>query len=88
MTDEIEKIEGYEKYFDFHSEKAGVFGDHLDFSMGEKDSNPDDVIEVKEYNRDTLDKFMLTCMKAMQDKIDKQEEEIKELKEIIKNIIV
>lgn len=88
IIDEIEKIEGYEKYFDFHSEKAGVFGDHLDFSMGEKDSNPDDVIEVKEYNRDTLDKFMLTCMKAMQDKIDKQEEEIKELKEIIKNIIV
>ena len=88
IIDEIEEIEGYEKYFDFHSEKAGVFGDHLDFSMGEKDSNPDDVIEVKEYNRDTLDKFMLTCMKAMQDKIDKQEEEIKELKEIIKNIIV
>ena len=56
--------------------------------MGEKDFKPDDVIEVKEYNRDTLDKFMLTCMKAMQDKIDKQEEEIKELKEIIKNIIV
>lgn len=88
IIDEIEKIEGYEKYFDFHSEKAGVFGEHLDFSMGEKDSKPDDVIEVKEYNRDTLDKFMLTCMKAMQDKIDKQEEEIKELKEIIKNIIV
>lgn len=88
IIDEIEEIEGYEKYFDFHSEKAEVFGEHLDFSMGEKDSNPDDVIEVKEYNRDTLDKFMLTCMKAMQDKIDKQEEEIKELKEIIKNIIV
>ena len=88
IIDEIEEIEGYEKYFDFHSEKAGVFGEHLDFSMGEKDSNPDDVIEVKEYNRDTLDKFMLTCMKAMQDKIDKQGKEIKELKKILKNIIV
>ena len=56
--------------------------------MGEKDSNPDNVIEVKEYNRDTLDKFMLTCIKAMQDKIDKQEKEIEELKKILKNIVV
>ena len=31
---------------------------------------------------------ILTIIKEMQDKIDKQEQEIKELKEIIKNIIV
>lgn len=31
---------------------------------------------------------ILLIIKEMQDKIDKQEEEIKELKEIIKNIIV
>lgn len=31
---------------------------------------------------------ILIIIKAMQDKIDKQEQEIKELKEIIKNIIV
>lgn len=88
IIDEIEEIDGYEKYFDFHSEKAGVFGEHLDFSVDEKDLKSDNIIEVKEYNRDTLDKFMLTCMKAMQDKIDKQEKEIEELKKILKNIIV
>lgn len=31
---------------------------------------------------------ILIIIKEMQDKIDKQEQEIKELKEIIKNIIV
>ena len=31
---------------------------------------------------------ILTIIKEMQDKIDKQEQEIKKLKEIIKNIIV
>lgn len=88
IIDEIEEIDGYEKYFDFHSEKAGVFGEHLDFSVDEKDLKLDNIIEVKEYNRDTLDKFMLTCIKAMQDKIDKQEKEIEELKKILKNIVV
>ena len=88
IIDEIEKIDGYKKYFDFHSEKAGVFGEHLDFSVDEKDLKSDNIIEIKEYNRDTLDKFMLTCIKAMQDKIDKQEKEIEELKKILKNIIV
>ncbi len=88
IIDEIEQIDGYEKYFDFHSEKAGVFGEHLDFSIDEKDLKSNNIIEVKEYNRDTLDKFILTCMKAMQEKIDKQEKEIEELKKILKNIIV
>ena len=35
-----------------------------------------------------LDKFMLTCLKAMQNKIEEQDKEIKELKNIIKNIVV
>ena len=87
IIDEIEKIKDYERFFDFHSEKANVFGEHLDFSL-EDEGEPDETIQIKEYNRDTLDKFMLTCLKAMQNKIEEQDKEIKELKNIIKNIIV
>ena len=88
IIDEIEKNENYDKFFDFHSEKASVYGEHLDFSMEETNIIPDDIIEVKQYDRDVLDKFMLTCLKAMQNKIEEQDKEIQELKNIIKNIVV
>ena len=61
----------------FYTEKADVFGNHLDFSLEEKSIKPDDTIEVKNYDGDVLDKFMLTCIKALQNKINELEKQIK-----------
>lgn len=77
IIDEIEKNKGYDKFFDFHSEMANIYGEHLDFSMEDIGIIPDGKIEVKQYDRDVLDKFLLTCIKALQDKIDKLERQIK-----------
>ena len=91
IIDELEELENCNKFFRFTETYAKVQGDKLKPSLldGEDfDKNAKDIIKYKEYNSDVLDKFMLTCMKAMQDRIDKQEKEIKELKNILKNIIV
>ena len=74
IIDEIEKCDNYEEYFDFHSEKAKVLGDHLDFSM--TDEGEGEIIDVKQYNSNTLDKFMLTCIKALQKKVENLEKEV------------
>lgn len=83
IIDELEELENCDKFFRFTETYAKVQGDKLKPSLldGEEfDKNAKDIIKYKEYNSDVLDKFMLTCMKAMQDKIDKQEKEIEELK--------
>lgn len=85
IIDEVEKQDNYDEFFDFTSEKAKVFDEHLDFSMEEGDDQ-DKIITVKQYDRDVFTKYLLTCLKALQDKINKQDEEMRELKEMIKNI--
>lgn len=87
IIDELEELENCDKFFRFTETYAKVQGDKLKPSLldGEEfDKNAKDIIKYKEYNSDVLDKFMLTCMKAMQDKIDKQEKEIEELRKMIK----
>lgn len=87
IIDELEELENCDKFFRFTETYAKVQGDKLKPSLldGEEfDKNAKDIIKYKEYNSDVLDKFMLTCMKAMQDKIDRQEKEIEELRKMIK----
>lgn len=91
IIDELEELDNCNKFFRFSEIYAKIQDNQLKPSLldGEDfDENAKDIIKYKEYNSDVLDKFMLTCMKAMQDKIDKQEKEIEELKKILKNIIV
>ena len=76
IIDEIEEKENYSKFFDFYESKAKVNGKDLDFAV---DENDEDTISVKQYQPDTLDKYLLTCLKAMQSKIESLEEKIKEL---------
>ncbi len=76
IIDEIEQLDNYDEFFDFTKEKAKVDGEHLDFAISEEDKN---LIEVKQYDSNVLDKYLLTCLKAMQTKIETLEEKIKEL---------
>lgn len=74
IIDEIESKNNYSDFFDFRDEFAVVNKNHLSF-------NPDEFgdkkrIKVKQYNSDTLDKYLLTCIKALQIKIDKMEEKL------------
>lgn len=76
IIDEVEEKENYSKFFDFYESKAKVNGKDLDFAV---DENDEDTINVKQYQPDTLDKYLLTCLKAMQNKIEDLENKIKEL---------
>lgn len=76
IIDEVEEKENYSKFFDFYESKAKVNGKDLDFAV---DDNDEDIISVKQYQPDTLDKYLLTCLKAMQNKIESLENKIKEL---------
>lgn len=79
IIDDIEKLDNYNKFFDFQSSVAKVEGNEIDFSSYDgytEENKPDDCIVVKKYDSDVLDKYLLTLCKAMQNKIDKLEEKI------------
>lgn len=76
IIDEVEEKENYSKFFDFYESKAKVNDKDLDFAV---DENDEDTISIKQYQPDTLDKYLLTCLKAMQNKIESLENKIKEL---------
>ena len=78
ILDEIEEKDN--KFFKITKDKAIVTGNHLDFNLDNLNDN-DKTIEVKKYNSDTLDKFLLTCIKKQQIEIDRL---IKEM-EVLKN---
>lgn len=81
IIDDIEKLDNYNKFFDFQSSVAKVEGNEIDFSSYDgytEENKPDDCIVVKKYDSDVLDKYLLTLCKAMQNKIDKLEEKINE----------
>ena len=76
IIDEVEEKENYNKFFDFYESKAKAIGKDLDFAIDEDD---EEVISIKQYQPDTLDKYLLTCLKAMQNKIETLENKVKEL---------
>ena len=78
IIDEIEKQKNYDKFFDFSFNEAKIREDNsLDFSL-EGITEKDKTIKIKKYNSDVLDKYLLTCIKALQNKINKLEEKINE----------
>lgn len=81
IIDELEEEEETPYFFRFTEMFAdtsdGKFDPTItDNNTVDKDNLPENVLYYKEYDRDVLDKFMLTTMKAMQDKIDTLEEKI------------
>ena len=72
IIDEIEQLDNYNKFFDFYESRAKVDGRRLDFAVDEDDV---DVITIKQYEADTLDKYLLTCIKALQQEIEQLKKE-------------
>lgn len=76
IIDEIEKQKDYDKFFDFRVDKAKVNKDKtLDFDTTDINKE-DEIIEVKKYDSDVLDKYLLTVCKALLYKIDELERKI------------
>lgn len=82
IIDDIEKIKGYDKFFDFYSDTAAVVDKSLIFGWenADEDYTDNEKVEVKKYNSDVLDKYLLTCIKALQNKIEVLEEQLKKEK--------
>ena len=73
IIDELEQLEETKDFFEFEEYNATIKDDKIDFSgamEGEK-------LKTKNYDSDVLDKYLLTCIKALQNKIDKLEDKIK-----------
>jgi hypothetical protein len=78
IIDEIEELDKEQEFFKIHEEEAIVNGKHLNFNAEEK-SDTDEVIKVKMYDSNTLDKYLLTVCKALLNKVETLENKIKEL---------
>ncbi len=83
IIDDIEEIPNYSKFFKFETLYAKVLENNiLDPSIMEdknfdKNNLPNDIISYKQYDSNVLDKFILTCLKTLQDKIEDIENKIK-----------
>jgi len=77
LIDEIEKYDNND-FFKLEERKAIVNKKEIDFNC-EKDKKGK-LINVKKYDSDVLDKYMLTCLKALQNELEQSKNEIKELR--------
>lgn len=77
IIDEVQDLDKDSEFFKFYTDTATVENEHLDFSKENKELP---TINVKFYNPDTLDKYLLTCIKGLQHKIEDLEKEIDHLK--------
>ena len=77
IIDEVQDLDKDSEFFKFYTDTATVENEHLDFSKENKELP---TIDVKFYNPDTLDKYLLTCIKGLQHKIEELEKEIDHLK--------
>ena len=70
LIDEIEEQNGYSDFFNFHEEKGFVQDGFINHNMDDWKKGAQ-IIKLKKYDTDVLDKYLLTCVKALQNKIDK-----------------
>jgi len=78
IIDEIEKIDGYEKFFLFKEEHAKITKDKkLNYDTSNLKEN-EKIIDFKSYDRDLLSRYLLVVCKALQEKIEKLEEKVNE----------
>lgn len=73
IIDEIEQQNNYDKFFDFNVYKAIINKDKtLDFDITSA-TKEDEIIEVKKYDSDVLDKYLLTVCKALLYRVEELE---------------
>lgn len=86
IIDEIEEIDGYENFFDFTDEYAQIDGENIDPSVMEQEKfnkNSKEIVHYKQYDTNVLDKYLLTCVKGLQQEVNNLKEELKSIKEVI-----
>lgn len=77
IIDELEQLEETKDFFEFEEYNATIKDDKIDFSgamEGEK-------LKTKNYDSDVLDKYLLTCIKALLNKVEVLENKINEMEE-------
>lgn len=72
IIDELEQNELSKEFFDFYEKEAIVNGKELDFNLTHR-KETDKTIKLKNYDSDVLDKYLLTCVKALYNKIKNME---------------
>ena len=72
----MEQLEETKDFFEFEEYNATFKDNKIDFSGTMNGEH----LKTKNYDSDVLDKYLLTCIKALQDKVEKLENEIKEMK--------
>lgn len=77
IIDEIEEEDKKHNFFNITSEKAWTRGRYIDFDItgAPKDDKDVEVIDVKNYNRDAFTKYLLTCIKGLQQEIEQLKKE-------------
>ena len=75
IIDELEKNELTKEFFEFYDREAIVNGKELNFNMSHK-KDDDITIKLKNYDTDVLDKYLLTCIKALLIKVNRLEEKL------------
>jgi hypothetical protein len=77
IIDEIEDDDKKHNFFDIVSEKAWTRGRYIDFDMSSVPENDEtvNVIDIKNYNRDAFTKYLLTCIKGLQQEIEQLKKE-------------
>lgn len=81
IIDELEEQQETKKFFKFDEVLAdisdnGFNSEVTDDKTLDKKNLPDNIIKYKQYDPDVLDKYLLTCLKAQQMKIDELEKRL------------
>lgn len=77
IIDELEELEEAKDFFEFEEYNATIKGNKIDFSGAMEGEH----LKTKNYDSDVLDKYLLTCIKALLNKVEVLENKIKEMEE-------
>ena len=77
IIDELEQLEETKDFFEFEEYNATIKDDKIDFSGAMEGEH----LKTKNYDSDVLDKYLLTCIKALLNKVEVLENKINEMEE-------
>lgn len=89
IIDYVEENSEADRFFKFVDKKAKITDKNCldEIYVSEHPNDTEDIIEYKEYDNNTLGKYLLTVCKTQQRELDDLKKEVIELKELIKNEI-